>query len=174
MTFINIVVLQLSSSPLILKAGYGYIFFCCLSNYLFVVRACIEVRLRCKISIVATTESTETISVHTAMHFRTCHCVASGGNVEYIRFNLPGLPSMAGSTNSGVCCSLMAIKISNFLHSVQYLLFEIVAKRKTMPRKQKLCPYAPFPAPATALICNIDKITQTKLQVDVKHILVPD
>ena len=81
---------------------------------------------------------------------------------------------MAGPTNSDVCYLLVATKISNFLHGVQYLLFEIVAKNETTSKKQKLCPYAPLLAPMTALICNINKIIQTKLKSDLKHRLLPD
>ena len=101
-----------------LKAGYGYIFFRCLSNYLSVVRTRIKVRLVCKIPIVATPELTETISDQATMLSCAGGCVSGGDNVEYVRFNLPELSSIAGSTNSDDCYSPVMTKISNFLYGV--------------------------------------------------------
>ena len=108
------------------------------------------------------------------MHFRAGGCVNGSGNIEYICFNLLGLPIIAGFFNSGICCLSMVTKISNLLYNVQYLLFEIIARRGIMSRKQKLYPYAPLPTLARPSICSINNITQIKLQSDVKHILVPD
>lgn len=86
-----------------LKAGYSYIFFHCLSNYFSVVHACIEVRLICKIPIVATSELTKTILDQATMFSTVGGYVTGSGNVKYVCFNLPKLSSIAGFTNSDGC-----------------------------------------------------------------------
>lgn len=53
-------------------------------TYLFIICACIEVKLECKILIIAIMESIKIISNHTAMLFCISNCVANNGNIEYI------------------------------------------------------------------------------------------
>lgn len=80
--------------------------------------AYIEVKLGYKISIVVSIESTKTSLDHVAMLFYTSSCVASGVDIEYIRFNMPELYSKAGSTNSDICYLALVTNISNFLYGV--------------------------------------------------------
>ena len=120
-----------------LKAGYGYIFFRCLSNYLSVVCARIEIRLVCKISIVTIPELTKTISDQATMLSYAGGCVADSSNVIYIRFNLPELSSIADSTNSDGCYLPVTTKISNFLYGIQYPLFKIVSRKISSPTKSE-------------------------------------
>ena len=101
-----------------LKAKYGYKIFCCFLNYYFVVHACIELRLICKIPIVAIPELTKTFSDQVTMLFCAGSSIAGGGNVKYVYFNLPELLSIAGSTNSDGCYLLVRTKISNFLYGI--------------------------------------------------------
>ena len=108
------------------------------------------------------------------MLFCTGGYVACSGDVEYIHFNLPGLYSKTGSTNSNIYCLTLATNISNFLHGVQYLLFEIVLRKITLLRGLNLCFHTPFLVLATASICNINKIAYTILQGDVRCTFVTD
>lgn len=120
-----------------LKAGYGYIFFYCLLNYLSVMRARFKVGLVCKILIVAISELTKTISDQATMFFCAGGCIASSCNVKYVCFNLLKLLFIASSTNSDNCYQSMTTKITNFLYDIQYLLFEIVLRKITLPTKSK-------------------------------------
>ena len=101
-----------------LKAKYGYIFFYCLLNYLFVVPARIKVRLVCKILTIAIPELKETISDQATMLSCTGGCVAGGNNVEYVRFNLLELLSISSFSNSDGCYLSVMTKISNSLYGV--------------------------------------------------------
>ena len=98
-----------------LKARYCYTFLCCFFNYPFVMHACIEVRLVCKIPIVTISELTKIIIDQTIIFSCTNACVAGNGNVEYVRFNLPILSSIAGSTNYNSCYLPVMTKIFYFL-----------------------------------------------------------
>lgn len=79
---------------------------------------CIEVRPGYKILIVATIESTITVLDHAAIFFCTSGCVTDGGDINYIRFNLPRLYSKTGFTNPDICCLALATDISNFLYVI--------------------------------------------------------
>lgn len=120
-----------------LKAKYGYIFFCCLLNYFSVMHNCIKIRLICKILIVATPKLTKKILDQVTMLFYSDDYFAGGSNIEYVCFNLLELLFIASSTNSDGCYLLVITKISNFLYSIQYLLFKIISRKIILPSKSK-------------------------------------
>ena len=104
------------------------------------MRACIKVRLVCKIPIIAIPNLIETISDQATMFSYTAGCVANGSNVEYIRLNLLKLSSIANSTNTDNYYPPVITKISNFLFSIWYLLFGIVLRKITSPIKSECLP----------------------------------
>lgn len=127
-----------------LKAGYSYISFCCLLNHYSIMRACIEVRLICKIPIIAIPKLIKTISDQATMFSCINSCIAGGSNVKYVHFNLLELSLIVRSTNSDGCYPAMTNKISNFLYDIQYVLFEMILKKITLAIKPKYLPSCLF------------------------------
>lgn len=82
-----------------------------------VVFVCIEVKLGCKIPIIAITELTKTILDYVTMFFFTSSFVAGGDNIKYICFNLAKLLFKIGSTNFDIYFILVITKISKFLYN---------------------------------------------------------
>lgn len=120
----------------------------------------IKVKLECKIPIIATIESTKTISDHITIFSYVDGYITSSNKVKFLCFNLLGLYFKAGSTNFDIFCQRLVTKISNFLHNVQYLLYKIVL---TLPKSLNLCPHTLFLVSTIASICNIDKIIHSRL-----------
>lgn len=112
-------------------------FFYCFSNYFSIIHACIKVRLVYKIPLVIIPKLTKIISDQATMLFGTDGYVISGNNIEYVRFNLPELSSIAGFTHSNNYFLPITTKISNFIYGIQYLLFEIILEKITLPTKPK-------------------------------------
>lgn len=123
----------------ILKARCSSMSFCQLLNYLSIMCGGIKIRLKYKISIIVITKSILIILDQVIIIFYTDGCIASGGNVKYLCFNLPKLSFMTSFLNFDICYISIATKISNFLHNIQYLLFKIMSRKISLPKNHNLC-----------------------------------